>query len=500
MRTKKSMKNFIVGTIFSVLIALIGLFKSKLFLTYLGDEQTGIYQLFSQIYSYISLIDAGLTSSLLYQLYKPISENDYKKVNSILLSGRKYFNIMGVIILAIGLVLSFKIDFFLKESSISMLYIQLSFILFIIASTLNYAVTARKTLFEAEQSLYYVYYVVYGTMILKAILEIVLIINGYKLFSLMVLFLVVSIIQNLIMYLISKKKHKYIDYNVEPDNSFKKQANNLIVQRIGGLVFNNTDVILISKLIGSGSIVIYTNYNYIVNSLLNIFKKIGSSSLASIGNLLVVEKEKARKVFYEYNAFCYYIGLIISIPLLFAINPFIKIFYGEKYLLPLLGVICFIIIFFIKIIIMSLDVFISALGYFDKIKKSILVEIVINIVLSIILLNKIGISGVLLATVISYFIGSLNFYPKILNNNYFKDNKINYYKQSFKLLAIAVLSIIVCYYISKLFVLNNLLVWFLYGLVIFIINFIIITFYFVLIKEDVFINRFKKIILEKIKR
>ena len=68
MRTKKTARNLIISTILTSLVALIGLFKIKVFLAELGDEATGIYQLFTQIFSYISLVDAGLTSSLLYSL------------------------------------------------------------------------------------------------------------------------------------------------------------------------------------------------------------------------------------------------------------------------------------------------------------------------------------------------------------------------------------------------------------------------------------------------
>ena len=71
---------------------------------------------------------------------------------------------------------------------------------------------------------------------------------------------------------------------------------------------------------------------YIINSLQNVVKKIGSSSLASIGNLLVTEKEKARDIFYEYNSMCYFFATIICVPLLLVINQFISIFYGKSYL------------------------------------------------------------------------------------------------------------------------------------------------------------------------
>lgn len=500
MRTKKSAKNFIISVVLTTIIALIGLVKSKMFLVYLGDEQTGLYQLFSQLYSYISLVDAGLTGSLLFELYKPISEKDYKKINCILKGGRNFFNLIGFVILTIGVILSFKLDFFISDVNVSMKYIQLSFIMFMIASTLNYLVTARKALFEAEQNLYIVYLIVYGTMILKSILEITLVFKGYKLLSLMILFITISLIQNFLIYIVSKKTHKYVDFNVVPDTSFAKQTKNLFFQKLASLVFSNTDVLLISKFIGPSSIVIYTNYNYIMTSLFNVIIRLESSSLSSIGNLLVSEKEKAKKVFLEYNALCYYIASLLFTPLLFCITPFINIYYGEKYILPFIGSTCIVLILFIKIVIMALESFIHALGYFDKIKKCAIIEAVANLVLSLILLFHFGISGVLLATVLSYFLGTLNLYPKILNKYYFKDSKICYYSQSFKMIFGNIFSIILIGILYKIFSISNIIIWFIFGILSFIINFLIITIYFKLIKEDLFMKRFKELILKKLKR
>ena len=498
MRTKKTARNLIISTILTSLVALIGLFKIKVFLSELGDEATGIYQLFTQIFSYISLVDAGLTSSLLYSLYKPVSDNDYKKINAILKGGRNFYNKIAIIIIIIGILLSFKIDFFLKDYTLPLWYIQISFILFIIASAINYFVTPQKVILEARQNLYKVHVVVYTSMIIKGLLEILLLLMHLKLLSLMLLAIIISIIQNLIILLITKKDYQEMSLkDVEPDNSFKKETKNLIAQKVTSIIFNNIDVILISKYISSASVVIYTSYNYIINSIQNIIKKIGSSSLASVGNLLVSEKNKAKEVFYEYNAMCFYIANIICVPLLLVITAFVAIFYGESYTLSYLGSTCIVIILYFKVIDIPLEVFSEALGYFDKLKKCLIIQSIVNLVLSLVLLFKIGIEGVILATVISFIVGEFALYPQILNNNYFKEDKIKYYAHSTKLLFIGLVSYGLLYILTRNIIVTNLFEWFLLGFSTFVINLIIITIYFVLIKETSFFERFKRLIKER---
>ena len=320
-------------------------------------------------------MDAGLTSSLLYSLYKPVADNDTKKINAILKGGRNFYNKVAILIIVIGVLLSFKIDFFLKDYTLELRYIQICFVLFIAASGINYFVTPQKVILEARQNLYKVHIVVYSSIILKGILEIVLLLMHFKLLSLMLLGIIIAIIQNLVILIITKNDYKELSFkSVNPDNSFTKETKNLIVQKITSIIFNNIDVILISKYISSASVVIYTSYNYIINSIQNIVRKIGSSSLAGIGNLLVREKNKATEVFYEYNAMCFYIANLVCVPLLLVITDFVRVFYGSEYTLSYLGSVSIVIILYFKVIDVPLEVYSEALGYFDKLKKCLILR------------------------------------------------------------------------------------------------------------------------------
>ena len=69
MKTKKSLLNFLTDVIPLLIVSFLGIFKLKFFVQYLGDDTLGLYQLFSQIMVYISLVDGGLTSAVLYSLY-----------------------------------------------------------------------------------------------------------------------------------------------------------------------------------------------------------------------------------------------------------------------------------------------------------------------------------------------------------------------------------------------------------------------------------------------
>ena len=91
MRTRNSIYNLISDVIPQIIIILISFFRVKIFLNYMGADNLGVYQLYGQILSYLSLAELGLTSAAMYFLYKPISEKNYKKINAILSGVRKTF-------------------------------------------------------------------------------------------------------------------------------------------------------------------------------------------------------------------------------------------------------------------------------------------------------------------------------------------------------------------------------------------------------------------------
>ena len=68
MRTKRVVINLITDVFPMLLISILGIFKFKLFVQVLGQEIQGMYQLFTQIMFYISIVDGGLGSAVLHAL------------------------------------------------------------------------------------------------------------------------------------------------------------------------------------------------------------------------------------------------------------------------------------------------------------------------------------------------------------------------------------------------------------------------------------------------
>lgn len=492
MRTRKSIYNFIADVFPQLVIAVLSFFRIKLFLDYIGTEKLGVYQLFAQVLPYLSLAEMGITSAVTYSLYRPISERNKKKISQILVGTRKIFNRIMIFMIVVGFIIAPNVKFLIAETELSNFYIMFMFIIAMLANLISYVSTPYVALFDANQEQYKYNFFTQIVLVIKQVVEIVLIVVTKNLFIVLVSELLFSIVRIIIIKKLFNKNYDYVDFNEKEDTSFLKKTKELFPHKIGTLVSRNIDVVITSKFLGLTSVVSYNSYYYIINVINGIIGKFSSATLASLGNLLVEAKERAYKVFLEYNSMLFFVATIICIPLSFAISPFVQLWYGNEFVVDNITVIFFTLIMFYEIIRIVLNTFCGAAGIYKETIKCTYIEIVVNLVLSLILVNYLGIKGLLIGTFISLIVSEYFIKPNILNIKIFEDQLSKYYLQCLKLFLVALINSLMLRFIYNMFSITNLLWWFIYSFLIFVINFIITIGLYKLLNEFEFVKRIKK--------
>ncbi|MGN1330297.1 MAG: lipopolysaccharide biosynthesis protein [Clostridia bacterium] len=496
MRTKSTIINFITDAFPQVLILLLGLFKTKFFIQILGESQLGLYQLYGQIIAYLVLVEGGVGSALLFRLYKPLNKKDTQKINEIMAAGRIIFRIIAVLILILGFILSFFIEFFINDSSFSFSYMQITFLLYLVSQAIYYFAIPHRVLFEADQKKYVPNLIFQITAIVKAILEIIIVCCGLGLMAVLVSLVVCSIVANCILLITYRKYYSEIDFKGKKDFSMLKDVKDLFINTLGILVTNNIDILIISKVIGLGQVVIYSTYNYFVEGIKQFIDKISSSVMSGVGDLLVENKEKAIGVFNEFNEFVFFVASVISVPMFIFINKFIDIWYKGNVTTNVVWAVLFTIILFYQITKIPLKVFTYSSGQFKDVKIFVVFEVIINLSLSLILVKSMGISGVLIATIISMFLADWCTKPIVIFKKIFNANVWKYYAKYIINTLFIVLSCVIFYLIiPKNY--SNLLVCLMLGFVVSLINFIIMAIYYFITKQYKFIYRFNIFNLKK---
>lgn len=494
MKTKRSILNFITDVVPMLIVSILGIFKLKLFIKYLGNDTLGLYQLFTQIMVYIALVDGGLTSAVLHALYKPNTKGDTKEMNDILVGAKKTFNLIGIIIFGIAFVISFFIKFFIKDCSYGMGYLMIVFLLFSLSNVFSYFFVPDQVLLEVREKKYLSNICLQTGQILLSVLEIVMLMLGFSFVGILIMHACVKLLANIATVIIARKVNKDISFKSDkPNYEFRSKIKDLMVHKVNGLIGSNIDILIISKVMGLDSVAIYSIYNYIINMLRNIIGKVSSSIVAIVGNKNEEDNEGTYKIYMELNHMLFYIAIIVCVPLLLAINGFIDIWYEKSIATSLIVALSFCLLLFFFIIKLSTTTFVTSMGLFKETKKCAYVDMSVNFVLSMLLVYKIGIGGVLIATVISTFIAEYIMKTLVLYRNSFKNSSLDFFIGNIKFFIIVIIDYIISYLLIGSININSIIKWFGVYSIFTIINAGVVFCLFKAIGCLDFVDRFKKI-------
>ena len=224
-----------------------------------------------------------------------------------------------------------------------------------------------------------------------------------------------------------------------------------------------------------------------------ILGKLSSSILAIVGNLLVKDENGGKLIYQEFSSMMFFTATVVSIPLFFAINAFINIWYEGKIATSMLLAFAFAINLFVYLIKQPTVIFCQANGLFKETKKWAITDTIVNLILSFVLLKYLGIAGIVIATAISVFIAEYHYKLIVLCRTVLKEKAWSILKRNIIFFVIAVIDLIVSYFILKQFNINSLLSWFIIYMLYTLVNAVIIIFIYKLFGKSDFIKRFIKV-------
>ena len=480
-----------------IILALIGLIKIDYFIEFLGADKNGLYNLYSQIMAYVTIVDGGLTSAVLYRMYAPIAAKDYSKLGSLLKGSRTIFYVIGVLVFGVGVIVSFFLPALVKNNTFEFSYLQGTFLLYLIGGTIPYFCIVSKTILEGYQEKYISNTVTQSVAIVKGIFEIVVLLLGADLYTIILLYTVSNIISSIAIYRISKKRYSYIPIKeVSPSYEILSDVRDLMIHKIGTLVASNVDMLVISAMLGLRYVTIYSSYNYIIKNLTDILGKISYSMTAGIGDLIQHGKERAHKFFMEFNAFSFFLGIIVCVPLLIVMNPFVDIWLGGKIETTFLLSLAFTLNTFYYIVRMPFRTFVTSAGLFKETRMLPIIETIVNLALSLLLVQWLGVAGVLIATFIAYMVSDYFPRPVILYKVLFGKNSRSFFIKNTLYIFLTIINYVLIAVLTRPLIpmMDNYITWFLLSCLIFILNFILTFFEFYISGNMLFKDRIVGII------
>lgn len=415
---------------------------------YLGVQYLGLNSLFASVLSVLSLAELGVGSAMVFSMYRPIVEDDQKTICALMRLYKIYYRIIGFIIAVIGLAITPFIPRLIHSDLPQGLNIYVLYLLHLTATVLSYWLFAYKnsllTAHQRDDIINKVTIVVNTGLYIAQFIILVVFRNYY--FYIIATLISQVFINILTAFVVDKMYPQYKASGSLPRSEVRKinkRVSDLVTSKVGSIVVNSADTIVISAFLGLTALAVYQNYFYIMNSVINIIGIIMVSCTAGIGNSLITEtSEKNYQDLKKLTFIICWVSGFCAACFLTLYQPFMEIWVGKKLLVSFNTVICFCIYFYVYEINRLLTTFKDAGGIWHEDRFRPLATALGNLIMNLIMVQHWGLYGIILSTVFStLFIGM----PWLVHNLFttlFEKKQLGDYL--FNLLSCTLISVIAC--------------------------------------------------------
>lgn len=430
-RTTNTIYNF-VTSIGAELVSIIMKFIVRtVFINTLGKSYLGIGSLFSNILSMLSLVDLGVGSAILFKLYDPLARRDEGRIRVLMKFYRTAYRVIGLAVAAIGVCLIPFLPALIKDidklNSLG-LNATIIFLLYLFKSVSSYLFFAyRSAIIKADQKTYILQIVGYFFTVLTGVLQIVSLLVHPNFVLYICIGFVDTIIKNIVFAIISDRMYPFLKEKTEERMSREevkgifKDCGALFLYKINRVVVKATDNIVLSAFMGLETVGLYSNYYIFYTTIKTMFTRIFNSVAHSIGNLHATSRtDKEYKVFEAVMLVAAVLGGTAFVGIFACADEFVEVWIGSEWVLPQPFSLLMGLELFTLAVRAGLTRFRTAMGLFQQAKFRPVASMLINIVVSVALVNVWGICGVLVGTIASDWLTYMWFDPIVIHKYGFK--------------------------------------------------------------------------------
>lgn len=454
-RTENAINAFVLTALSNIINIAMGLVYRSAFLHLLSAEYLGVNGLFTNILSVMSIAELGITNSIMYRMYKPIKDNDIQQIGQIIAFLKKAYRLIMISILGFGIILLPFLRLLISDASEIPADINLYVVygIFMFQTLSSYFFSYNQIILSADQKQYYLSLCTLSTNMFRYVSQLCVLWFTRNYVLTLMIGICITVFSNFIVSCYASQTYKEVmHYKGRISSKLKYNVLNDVkataFHRIGGKIVTSTDSILISKYVSLAAVGLYSNYSFIIVNLESVIAQALGAFASSIGNASVtLSKGENYKIFKKLQFASLCVGLITTVCLYVLTEPFIRFWVGAEMILSK-GVLIFLCVDYYFTITRQICLsFTNATGLFIKDKLRPIFQSVINLTVSIVLVNQIGLVGVFIGTVISYLVTVFWREPMILFKYYFDCSSKEYW---ISFILFAVMTIVDCCLVSNI--------------------------------------------------
>ena len=455
-RVRYAAKNITFGWLGNIVTLLLGALLRQIFIGRLGDTLTGVNDYYTNILTVLSLAELGIGTAFNFSLYGPVARNEYEKIKSYMLLYKKAYRTIGCVVAVIGVALAPFLKYLIEDpGSNSWRDLTLYYFIFLFNTVSTYFVSYKYSLVNAQQKNYIQTNIITVTKAVTVTLQIaglLLMPNFYLyLFTAAAAELAQKIfasfyLDRLYPYLREKKVEKLSRAEV---GEIVSQTKALVCHKVGDMARLQTDTMIIGAFIDVTTVGFVGTYNYVISSVSNFVNIIFNSVLSGFGNLIATENQEKQYLMFRVYRFaaCWIYGFS-AIGFYLLLTPLIILWVGESRVLPDLVIGCIMVDYYFKGERIVLSNYKTAAGVFEQDKYLPLLQGAVNLVVSIVLVQNIGLVRIYIGTIVSGLIANIT-KPFIIYRVCFGKAAYGYFWESLKYAGVNALVLVLLIWVKS---------------------------------------------------
>ena len=404
MNKSRFVKNTLFGFGGQALLLILGIVVPRIMITSYGSDVNGLLTTISQIFTYMALLEAGIGQAARNALMEPLSKKDKKGISYIASVADRYYKrftiYYGICVLVVACICPSVL-----KTEVDKLTIVAVFLLEGASGVLSfYKIQTITSVLSADGRSYVNNGINVINKTVSYAVKIIMASLGLNIILLEAVYFLITVAKVIFYQKYFTNHYSWIELNSASKDAKLQDRNAYVITEIAWTIFSATDMIVLSIFVDTKMSSVYGVYNLVFSSISLLLNAVYSSVSYTLGQTF----HKDRKLYISlHDGFTsvFFGGMTcLMCTAYIMILPFIRLYTrgvsDVNYIytsLPLL---------FSLVQIISWSRYVTGnlsgiAGYAKSTSYISLIEALINIVLSIILVQKFGIVGVLFATVIA---------------------------------------------------------------------------------------------------
>lgn len=419
-RMKKAKLNISVSLLGQFVALICGLIGPRLLISKFGSEAYGATASIAQFLSYITLLEAGIGGVARAALYKPLAENDNYLISAVVSEIKRYFRIIGCVFIIYVVVLACSFKQVANVQCFDWITTALLVVILSVSTFAQYFIgISYSVLLQAAQRTYITKAIAMFATILNTVLVVVLIKLDCNLLTVKLVSSVVFALKPFFMWVYVRKYFRLTKIK-ERNPKLLEQKWSGLGQHLAFYLHSNTDVAILTLIVNLSTVSIYSVYHMVVSEIQKITSSFSTGMEAIFGDMLAKKEiDLLKRTFSYYETFLSFISVVLFSVTAVMIIPFVKLYTADisdvNYIQPVFALLMVIasLLYCLRI---PYHAVVIAAGHFRQTRTAAYGEAIVNVVLSMALVGKIGLVGVALGTVIAVLF-RMCFYAVYLSKN-----------------------------------------------------------------------------------